>query len=183
MSGEPTLYEKVWGEPPPIRPSDETPAPDQGLIVQSPLPSTPEPSLTYPGTNRTLTWTKTPTGGAHPPEGAPETWRWDSQPHRTEGGWDGRVLARLDAIEATLLRLQNASIENRRQLEKCVADVSDAVAEIQRSVRQSRDASSSQERVLTALEALEARMIRTEKGLIRTLEYFQLKLSATERHQ
>lgn len=183
MPGEPTLYEKVWGEPPPIRTSDETPAPDQELIAQSPLPSTPEASLTYPGTNRTLTWTKTPTGGGKPPEGVPETWRWDSQQHRTAGGWDGRVLARLDAIEATLLRLQSAGIENRRQLEQCVAAVSSAVAEIQRSVHQSREASTSQERVLTVLEALEARMIRTETGLIRTLEYFQSKLSEAEQRQ
>lgn len=180
MSGEPTLYEKVWGEAPPARPSDKTPASDQELIAQSPLPSTPEPALTHPGNNRTLTWTNTPTEGGKSPDDVPETWRWDSQQHGTADGLNARVLVRLDAIEATLLRLQNAGIENRRQLEKCVADVSDAVAEIQRSVRQSRDASSSQERMLTALEALEARMIRTEKGLIRTLEYFQSKLSDAE---
>jgi hypothetical protein len=100
-----------------------------------------------------------------------------------DDGADNRVLVRLDAIEATLLRLQNASIETRQQLEACVAEVSRAASELHRSVRQSKDASSSQERMISALEALEARMARTEKGLLRTLEYFQVRLPDSDRLQ
>jgi hypothetical protein len=176
MSGEPSLYEKVWGESPPEPPEDESRPASAQLAFQRPPASRAEPAPNDAGGIIPARFSSPSSARADP--GRPV----DGFTGATnDDGADNRVLVRLDAIEATLLRLQSAGIETRQQLEACVAEVSRAVSELHRSVHQSKDASSSQERMLSALEALEARMARTEKGLIRTLEYFQLKLSDSDR--
>lgn len=169
MSSEPSLYEKVWGESPPE--PREAPAPSEA----APLASSDEPAHSHAGGIIPTVFSRLGSTKAEPGRSMDNA-QLSSNGHPV----DDRVLVRLDAIEATLLRLQTTGIETRQQLEACVSQVSSAVSELQRSVRESKDASSSQERVLAALEALEARMARTEKGLIRTLEYFQLRLSGSD---
>lgn len=89
-----------------------------------------------------------------PPVTKPQT---AQQPERTaQGQGEQDVHARLEAIETTM-------------------------AELLQAVQQLGSSTMSQEMVLISLEALESRMGRMEKGLVRSLEYLETRITGARR--
>jgi hypothetical protein len=157
MESESSLYQKVWGEP-----ERDAPAPDIGADAGYELHPVDGPAFDSGRSAEVLL----------AEEGTTEPAR---------EGADRLILRRVEQVEARVSEIQRLSAETRRLLENGISELTDALNTLRWTQVQEQGGENPDTEVLRALEGIESRMVRLEKGVFRSLEYLDSRIEAVER--
>lgn len=91
------------------------------------------------------------------------------------------TLLRVEQVEAKVSEIQRLSAETRKLLDIGIAELTDTLNTMRWAPAQEESGDASDAEILLALEGLESRIVRLEKGVLRSLEYLDSRIEALER--